>query len=56
MAADEIAALAKTLRGIRRDLTSIDSRLDDAEAKLETLSKPETPAGETTENDGNPFK
>ena len=52
---DEIAALAKTLRGIRKDVSSLDARIDDAEAKLETLKTP--PKAETaTDDDGNPFK
>jgi hypothetical protein len=54
--ADEIAALAKTLRGIRKDVTSLDSRLDDAETKLGTLSAPVTPPKEGVDDDGNPFK
>jgi hypothetical protein len=52
--ADEIAAFAKTLRGIRRDLGSLDSRVEDAETKLEAMKKPETKPEDS--DDGNPFK
>lgn len=58
---DEIAALAKTLRGLKRDLSAIDSRVEDAETKLEDLkksheAKPPKSGNGDDDGDGNPFK
>lgn len=54
--ADEIAALAKTLRQLRKDVNSLDDRVGDAETKLESLKKPEPVTETKTDDDGNPFK